>query len=223
MKSRLWRIDSKVGVEDTFWVVEVWGAMCRFHWESYSCWDRVKARLGVGQMGMGGEMDWMDGWLLYRWGWPGCIVEADILCLWGGERRGVCVVRVDSPDDGGVLRWSLYISARRRSCGNWGRFVPSTSQLQPCWEAQRGWRVCMGYWTPGQPGRSLGEVPGAAAIGGVGLLWFGGGAFAACVQSVVAMFLTLFLALFLFVACPRFWRRRRDRRFLFMYLRWSPL
>ena len=65
MKTRFWRFESEVGVEDTLWVVEVWGAMCWFHWESISCWNSP----GMTQQGAGGEKDSLDG-QHRRWGLP---------------------------------------------------------------------------------------------------------------------------------------------------------
>lgn len=201
--------------------------MCWFHWESISCWNSP----GMTQQGAGGEKDSLDGWLLFLWDWLASIVEADMLSLRGEDRRGACLVRVDSTDVGGFLRWSRSTSAHWRSCGKWGRFVTWMSQLQTSWEAQRGWRIDGVRRTPlwpttGVPGRSLGGVWSCcgwrrrAAVAG-------GGAFAACVPSVapmlLALFLSLFLSLFMFVVCLRLRRRRRDRRLLFMYLRWSPL
>lgn len=171
MKTRFWRFESEVGVEDTLWVVEVWGAMCWFHWESISCWNSP----GMTQQGVGGEKDWLDGWLLFLWDWLASIVEADMLSLRGEDRRGACLVRVDSTDVGGFLRWSRSTSAHWRSCGKWGRFVTWMSQLQTSWEAQRGWRI------DGVRRHLSGRLlvyrdallggSGAAAVGGVGLLW----------------------------------------------------
>ena len=97
MKTRFWRLESEVGVEDTLWVVEVWGAMCWFNWESISCWNSP----GMTQQGAGGEKDSSDGWLLLRWSWLASIVEADMLSLRGEDRRGACLVRVDNTDVGG--------------------------------------------------------------------------------------------------------------------------
>ena len=177
-------------MENTFLVVEVWGLYAGYIGSQSSCGDRARARLGMRRMGEGGKMDWLYGWLLFRWDWPGGIVESDILYLRGGERRGVCLVRVGSPDVGGFGRWRRSISAPRQSGGNWGRFVTWMSFSRPGKRSEDGGWVWRAGHLSGRQRGSQSAPWGAWSC----YSWMrraaviGGGAFAAYVPSVSPCF-----------------------------------